>query len=221
MQGWSVLCSGRFDRVMLLLLHREGATSGRQQKTTSPRACGPSEREAGYPRVCGATPAAAMVRADPEGLSPRVRGNRSRLRRAGLCQSPRVRGNRAPDQCHVSRCGPIPACAGQPSYQGADCCLSAAYPRVCGATGYTGFPPKDGQGLSPRVRGNRSTIFAGTTALGPIPACAGQPASRRVDFCHRGAYPRVCGATPFGGRFSRRAWGLSPRVRGNPARQSR
>ena len=217
-----------------------------------------------YPRVCGATVIVVVVISQTPGLSPRVRGNR------------------APDQCHVSRCGPIPACAGQPSYQGADCCLSAAYPRVCGATGYTGFPPKDGQGLSPRVRGNRIAVTSvfrtwgpipacagqplnhlcryycprayprvcGATAsssstsmcpwglsprvrgnragaghhcagVGPIPACAGQPASRRVDFCHRGAYPRVCGATPFGGRFSRRAWGLSPRVRGNPARQSR
>ena len=86
MQGWSVLCSGRFDRVMLLLLHREGATSGRQQKTTSPRACGPMRGRlaipacAGqpektslslrtfwaYPRVCGATEWASHGK-DPSG----------------------------------------------------------------------------------------------------------------------------------------------------------
>ena len=152
-----------------------------------------------YPRVCGATVIVVVVISQTPGLSPRVRGNR------------------APDQCHVSRCGPIPACAGQPSYQGADCCLSAAYPRVCGATGYTGFPPKDGQGLSPRVRGNRSTIFAGTTALGPIPACAGQPSSAVSIATWARAYPRVCGATRSESLLSSGFVGLSPRVRGNPS----
>ena len=177
MQGWSVLCSGRFDRVMLLLLHREGATSGRQQKTTSPRACGPSEREAGYPRVCGATPAAAMVRADPEGLSPRVRGNRSRLRRAGLCQRP------------------IPACAGQPSVDYSAESASGAYPRVCGATSRVRYRGLNVRGLSPRVRGNRDSRRRNLTNPGPIPACAGQPGRGRTPLRWSRAYPRVCGAT--------------------------
>ena len=33
--------------------------------------------------------------------------------------------------------------------------MIGAYPRVCGATVNAGDPDREGQGLSPRVRGNR------------------------------------------------------------------
>ena len=197
MQGWSVLCSGRFDRVMLLLLHREGATSGRQQKTTSPRACGPSEGEADYPRVCGATIESTAEGPQGEGLSPRVRGNRHGL--------------------HVLHAppGPIPACAGQPEEEQSQKTNGRAYPRVCGATGSGGVSLPLRSGLSPRVRGNRCWPRASLSALRPIPACAGQPQTVISNFCFIKAYPRVCGATMLLLRLSRIGVGLSPRVRGN------
>ena len=49
-----------------------------------------------YPRVCGGTGEVERIKRDPEGLSPRVRGN---LHRAVLCHR---------------RVGSIPACAGEP-----------------------------------------------------------------------------------------------------------
>ena len=52
--------------------------------------------------------------------------------------------------------GPIPACAGQPAKNTFKIIILQAYPRVCGATfsKYAVMVPE--QGLSPRVRGNRS-----------------------------------------------------------------
>ena len=177
MQGWSVLCSGRFDRVMLLLLHREGATSGRQQKTTSPRACGPSEGEAGYPRVCGATSPSVHPAQSQGGLSPRVRGNPAIVAVAALVV------------------GPIPACAGQPAARPVDNLQARAYPRVCGATFSKYAVMVSEQGLSPRVRGNRDSVIRGGLRSRPIPACAGQPESTSSTSAPSRAYPRVCGAT--------------------------
>ena len=197
MQGWSVLCSGRFDRVMLLLLHREGATSGRQQKTTSPRACGPSEGEAGYPRVCGATP--PLLQRGTYGRGP----------------SPRVRGNLLWEVIPVPSLGPIPACAGQPASRRPRWLLLAAHPRVCGATQ---AEPKEVavlKGPSPRVRGNRHGVATHDGVTGPIPACAGQPLRTHLGLGSGRAHPRVCGATQTWSQEDGSYEGPSPRVRGN------
>ena len=111
--------------------------------------------------------------------------------------------------------GPIPACAGQPD----DCYIrrvfAGAYPRVCGATINGPQINALSTGLSPRVRGNlRRAVFLDCD-VGPIPACAGQPARERAAGRTYRAYPRVCGATHR--MFVRPIldWGLSPRVRGN------
>ena len=53
-----------------------------------------------YPRVCGGTPARSSRRRTTSGLSPRVRGNRQRVR--GL----------------LEHAGSIPACAGEPCWRG-------------------------------------------------------------------------------------------------------
>ena len=91
-----------------------------------------------YPRVCGATSSFGMSSLHPKGLSPRVRGNRSRRLVA------------APGR------GPIPACAGQPRIISFRSCLYWAYPRVCGATAEEAKQFAWPTGLSPRVRGNRA-----------------------------------------------------------------
>ena len=70
------------------------------------------------------------------GLSPRVRGNRSWWRRT----RPAVRS--------------IPACAGEPSWDGYHDGAAEVYPRVCGGTLNAYAAACAIPGLSPRVRGN-------------------------------------------------------------------
>ena len=110
-----------------------------------------------YPRVCGGTLIPAIVRADLDGLSPRVRGNLT----GGTFRLLRV--------------GSIPACAGEPG----DCHdrqrMAGVYPRVCGGTRQAGGLLDQVQGLSPRVRGNRDCRRHKPIRLGSIPACAGEP----------------------------------------------
>ena len=53
--------------------------------------------------------------------------------------------------------------------------------------------------------------------LGPIPAGAGRPRSLRAKVRTKEAYPRGCGATSLQSCWRETAWGLSPRVRGDPA----
>ena len=150
-----------------------------------------------YPRVCGGTGQVVHGRHPMRGLSPRVRGN-PRLRH---------RANR-PE-------GSIPACAGEPAESSRQAHRRRVYPRVYGGTLDLHRRATRRQGLSPRVRGNRVGAPARGPPGGSIPACAGEPRripTRRSE--HR-VYPRVCGGTT--GRAARvgKAWGLSPRVRGN------
>ena len=112
-----------------------------------------------YPRVCGATDPEAAGAVDCLGLSPRVRGNLRLLLLQALWL------------------GPIPACAGQPLFLCASLGLSRAYPRVCGATSSSPTAIWKVKGLSPRVRGNLLARPHRCAMLGPIPACAGQPAT--------------------------------------------
>ena len=110
-----------------------------------------------YPRVCGGTGAKCALRPGVHGLSPRVRGNRGgrrNRRRAG---------------------GSIPACAGEPVAGGAKCGATRVYPRVCGGTARRRFAIAVLQGLSPRVRGNRTAAARAESSVRSIPACAGEP----------------------------------------------
>ena len=152
-----------------------------------------------YPRVCGGTLHHRPVPLDNEGLSPRVRGNPSSLRR----RSPIQRS--------------IPACAGEPSWGTSMSATMRVYPRVCGGTNDEQEPCQDFVGLSPRVRGNR--ILAGIipSESGSIPACAGEPTAVLQRGNAPGVYPRVCGGTSPSPLYMRRRRGLSPRVRGNPS----
>ena len=89
-----------------------------------------------YPRVCGGTGLARPDIGPFFGLSPRVRGNQSRL----LVPCHRVRS--------------IPACAGEPAMNRSSVVSMPVYPRVCGGTASRLAKNRTGSGLSPRVRGN-------------------------------------------------------------------
>ena len=149
--------------------------------------------------MCGGTPDSSSCASSRAGLSPRVRGN------------PRGTG-RTP-----ARAGSIPACAGEPKPKEGGNLMSEVYPRVCGGTGSAPSPSPHCRGLSPRVRGNLDRIEAKLDSHRSIPACAGEPSRYARGWKAGRVYPRVCGGTmaPCGNGPSR--WGLSPRVRGNPA----
>ena len=76
-----------------------------------------------------------------------------------------------------------------------------------------------GEGLSPRVRGNRATSQyprAASCTVYPR-VCGGTlPTNDLCGFDRGKVYPRVCGGTAMSPTRPWRAAGLSPRVRGNP-----
>ena len=136
------------------------------------------------------------------------------LKAKGL--SPRVRGNPSPRAKRVACLGSIPACAGEPNEQHTNDPLSKVYPRVCGGTYFESNADRNSDGLSPRVRGNRMGHYLWGQWVRSIPACAGEPCSRRAMSALRAVYPRVCGGTELLANGHKPGWGLSPRVRGNP-----
>ena len=129
--------------------------------------------------------------------------------------SPRVRGNRDVIAATEQGSGPIPACAGEPVGILVDLAELGAYPRVCGGTRHIQADSRRLRGLSPRVRGNLCLTGSPTAYVGPIPACAGEPAAGCPGLHLGRAYPRVCGGTGTAGLPVAAILGLSPRVRGN------
>ena len=150
-----------------------------------------------YPRVCGGTGLALLGLSLLGGLSPRVRGNRACRRTA--------------DRCERS----IPACAGEPADGQAVDRSDEVYPRVCGGTARPAASAALRAGLSPRVRGNRAVSVRQAVGARSIPACAGEPRSRRSCRAAPTVYPRVCGGTGAIAGAQPAEYGLSPRVRGN------
>ena len=157
----------------------------------------PAPQPGVYPRVCGGT---ALIADD----IPAVRG-----------LSPRVRGNLRIFEYGFPVPGSIPACAGEPVAPSISSRAAGVYPRVCGGTERPPRPVGARQGLSPRVRGNRSRPAAAGAASGSIPACAGEPGAPGALRRRSRVYPRVCGGTPQDGGGQVKLQGLSPRVRGN------
>ena len=116
----------------------------------------------------------------------------------------------------MTRLGSIPASAGEPRPPRWRRKRERVYPRECGGTAslHRWTPP--GQGLSPRVRGNRAGRRAPSRGRGSIPASAGEPSRCRPRGADRRVYPRECGGTRHRLPRAARRPGLSPRVRGNP-----
>ena len=110
-----------------------------------------------YPRVCGGTVLNPSDNDYATGLSPRLRGN-------PLQSSP-----------YWARSGSIPASAGEPRAPLPSRSPHGVYPRVCGGTTQfrSGWSPY--LGLSPRLRGNRSSRPGPPYHTGSIPASAGEP----------------------------------------------
>ena len=132
--------------------------------------------------------------------------------------SPRVRGNRSRGSLELRNRRSIPACAGEPAAPSAGTAIETVYPRVCGGTRASAADARQIWGLSPRVRGNRVSCRTVLTAPGSIPACAGEPFAALLVYRLFGVYPRVCGGTPRHTSAMATASGLSPRVRGNRQR---
>ena len=150
--------------------------------------------------------------------------------------SPRVRGSPNRRSPGVVDGGSIPACAGEPLAGLVASPRNEVYPRVCGGADLTVADTIVAQGLSPRVRGSRAEVRDGRSPRGSIPACAGEPRSRRGSPASGRVYPRVCGEPwpcsrrPRWSRVYPRVCGgagrvkvlgplpagLSPRVRGSP-----
>ena len=151
-----------------------------------------------YPRACGGTIVGIPGGKVDEGLSPRVRGNRTGRwhRRLGA--------------------GSIPARAGEPCGQPRAFSPPRVYPRACGGTPALSLWRRGINGLSPRVRGNRRQVHVVAVAGRSIPARAGEPASSAKPDPPPSVYPRACGGTRYSIDKMGRDAGLSPRVRGNP-----
>ena len=109
--------------------------------------------------------------------------------------SPRVRGNPnfVPRFAAITRS--IPACAGEPKYRVCHANVGQVYPRVCGGTWAKKRFVDGGEGLSPRVRGNRRQVGHPGRVDGSIPACAGEPGGQSNAADADRVYPRVCGGT--------------------------
>ena len=150
-----------------------------------------------YPRVCGGTSTRAWSCSGVKGLSPRVRGNRTRAVDVAM------------------KDGSIPACAGEPHPTMKVRNAQGVYPRVCGGTCYKNGGRFFLEGLSPRVRGNPLDGALPAGHARSIPACAGEPWPAKPSESLTWVYPRVCGGTPCSIRCPGESQGLSPRVRGN------
>ena len=74
--------------------------------------------------------------------------------------------------------------------------------------------PDINTGLSPLVRGKLSKFVILLTAVGSIPACAGETDVFCRDARARGVYPRLCGGNELDGVEHIISPGLSPLVRG-------
>ena len=148
-----------------------------------------------YPRVGGGTyghrPGCALF----AGLSPRGRGNPTKI--------PALQGF----------LGSIPAWAGEPPV----CTLpppgQRVYPRVGGGTGARPAAHGTARGLSPRGRGNPLLPPVLQILSRSIPAWAGEPYKAVRTQQHWRVYPRVGGGTYVSYSVSHKKHGLSPRGR--------
>ena len=128
--------------------------------------------------ACTGKPAVRASRPSPYEVYPRMYGE---TRENGAEEwpfpglSPHVRGNLVVGEPPLRNSGSIPACTGKPKEAPLTPTLSWVYPRMYGETCRVGFRRKSTEGLSPHVRGNRSSVDKGSVYAGSIPACTGKP----------------------------------------------
>ena len=186
-----------------------GGTFGRRRpestiKGLSPRARGNPHsglftgRGAGSIPACAGEPGDVAGRAGRMEVYPRVRGGTldtldKKLMTCGL--SPRARGNLGTSLALSYILRSIPACAGEPSWTFKSATGRQVYPRVRGGTTRSKSTDETVKGLSPRARGNHLNHKSRTPVTRSIPACAGEPWSRRTTASRTRVYPRVRGGT--------------------------
>ena len=114
----------------------------------------------------------------------------------------------------MARLWSIPACTGNPCRSVRCRSDFRVYPRVYGES--DGFRTGDYGvgGLSPRVRGIRSSGAQPVGVAGSIPACTGNPSRKARRPWMVWVYPRVYGESWQRQTATSRSRGLSPRVRG-------
>ena len=117
------------------------------------------DRKKVYPHACGETLRSRCLRTARKGLSPRMRGNP--LRHCSKQIIPRS----------------IPTHAGKPLGHNDAPPERWVYPHACGETTPAGLKSAWTQGLSPRMRGNRSMPAAAARSRRSIPTHAGKPDS--------------------------------------------
>ena len=145
-----------------------------------------------------------------------------------------MRGNRRYQAGERLGMGSIPAYAGEPRSARRGRRRFRVYPRVCGGTPVIAICAGQPAGLSPRMRGNRTSGNAPPISTGSIPAYAGEPVCRLPARTYaEGLSPRMRGnlqfpqeirlrpgsipayaGEPFGGSLFGLALGVYPRVCG-------
>ena len=156
-----------------------------------------------YPRPCGGALRPYPVSVSAKGLSPPVRGSRSRR-----AEPHRFRRS-------------IPARAGEPRANTSPSSRTRVYPRPCGGAGGVDRDRWLYRGLSPPVRGSQVVPSVYGVPLGSIPARAGEPRQARRAHGRGTVYPRPCGGAGDVQIVRRDNSGLSPPVRGSLRRLRR
>ena len=128
-----------------------------------------------------------------------------------------MRGNQTVKLRGNGSAGSIPARAGEPRRGSARNPPGQVYPRACGGTSAPrSVPPRQLNGLSPRVRGNRVVHVVIDDNSRVYPRACGGTACASTAYRRQGTvYPRACGGTKGIGYRTCAMRGLSPRVRGN------
>ena len=150
-----------------------------------------------YPRAYGETFRRSTGEARDTGLSPRIRGNRYRQ-----------------TSSHPPK-GSIPAHTGKPLHSESASARPRVYPRAYGETPEIDPDLRTDSGLSPRIRGNRTSNSCGKMSSGSIPAHTGKPRHHSLSRPGPRVYPRAYGETTLTKFTGVLAGGLSPRIRGN------
>ena len=107
--------------------------------------------------------------------------------------SPRVRGNHGPRPGAARQPGSIPAGAGKPRQPATAASCSRVNPRGCGETDEYGTMIEQVLGLSPRVRGNLSSVLQPLLEVRSIPAGAGNLTPSSAHVVDEGSIPAGAG----------------------------